>query len=219
MAAFNLEEPFTYSDGDLAGNSGGSNWSGAWAGGTADIDIVSNRVSAALDASEGFCSRLTTSNIDSGDAYFIGFYKDLVAATTSGWSMDFFDGGTAGTYSGVALALQIRALNSAGITLEGTTTESIVAAGVITGSPYDIHLQWLSSTSVRARAKLSADSSWGSFTAAVTLKNSKAQVNHVGLECSDDVIDTTGYLDQITTTDPVVVSGYNRSRMLIGIGK
>ncbi|CAN0453690.1 unnamed protein product, partial [Phaeothamnion confervicola] len=113
-------------------------------------------------------------------------------------------GGVTGTvqdvffYSGGTLAVYVRADQggAAPINLVGTTTETLVASP--SGDTwYDIHINWVSTTSVKARWR-TPGGSWSSFTAAVTLAGAASSIDRIKLHWDNFGTPRDLYWDDIT---------------------
>jgi len=207
MAAYAGVDTFeSYSVGGLNGGNGGSGWSGAWSGDTSfTVQSTVTRSAGSTRAvklpsgstADILQTRILSAAADSGDIYFSmrkgGGVTGLVQDT-------FF-------YSGGTLAFYVRADQggAASINLVGTTTETIVAtpAG---DTWYDFHINFVSSTSVKARYR-TPGGAWGAFTNAVTLAGSASSVDRVKIHWDSFGTPRDLYWDDIQNTDPDAVAG------------
>ena len=220
MAAYAGIDNFeSYSVGDLNGGNGGSGFSDAW-GTTTLVDVQSTvtrnasstravTVTAANVPSEPYIARTLTTGADSGD-----FYGSMRKSLTSGVQDYFF-------YGGATLAFYVRFDSAGNINLVGTTTVAIVTSPSA-NQWYDINVNWVSATSVKARYKLNTDTSWGSFTTAVTLSGGISSITIVKIGCQNNGTAPDMYWDDIQNTDPTPVtatSGKNFPTLtLLGVG-
>lgn len=186
-----------YTVGDLSGKNGGSGFSGAWSG-HANFDVQSttfvsspNGISVTGAANNNIV-RALSSSVDSGNAY--------IAMRASGVT-------TAGAYANFdvldstnqrALGIQITPLGgSSNLTANGTASETLISS-IAANTWYIIHIEFLSSTTFRARAKISGGS-YGSFTSTLTFQNSISSPTRVAFQQNGV---PTFYFDSLQPTDP-----------------
>lgn len=203
-AAFAITELFNYSNGDLNGQSGGSGWGGAWSG-SANYDIQSTEFIPGSDIhtavinttqAEVTISRAMAATADSGDFYFSIKRTDTGDALCTGLDQS----GTNAFY--------ICWNNGSGsIDLEGVSTVDIVVSPTI-GEWYDINVNFVTSSTIRARAKLSSSSTWGSWSTTVTLRNSHTGVDLVKLDWGSAAGNNNEfYWARFQSTDPSAEEG------------
>lgn len=218
MASFNATESFNYSDGDLNGQNGGSGFSGAWSGST-NYDVQSTVYPDGATVQKGVInntqaevviSRSLSATADSGDIYF------SIRRNDTGDLLGTVFRQTSGN------AIIVYWLNSGGaISLNGTTSANIVASPTL-GVWYDIHLQFVTATTIKAQAKLSTDTTWGSYTSNITLSNSKNGFDEIQLDWEAAAgTDTPFYWARIQPTDPTpptAVARDARELSLLGVG-
>lgn len=206
-------------DGDLNGQGGGTGWSANWSGST-DFDIQGTvvrpggstkavKVAGAAVSSEGNIVRVLTAAADAGDVYFSN-RKD-------GWAggilmTQFRSGGTLGFYV-------LWELTSQEVKLIGTTTE-VISGSILEDTWYDFNVNWVTSTTVRARMKLSTDTDWGAFTTAVTVSNSLTSIDRIRFEVGSGNTNPDMYWDLVEgTAAPAAGGGVNRGLALMGVGQ
>lgn len=216
MADFAVEEQFAYSDGDLNGQNGGSGWSGAW---SADVlyDVASSvpptgatkYVVVQSAAAEPTASRSFSATADSGDWYF----SIRKAGTGNAQSINL--------KQSTNRAIDV-SWNTAGgnIVITGTTSQTIITSPTI-DTWYDINIQFVTTTTMRARGKLSSDTTWGSWTSAVTLgvTGSPNGIDNITLRYNQaGATDPNFYFARFQTTDPSAVAATTPLQMMMGVG-
>jgi len=184
----------------LNGTSGGSGWSGAWSGSASFVgEATVTRAAGSTrsiklpsgSADGSIISRGLTSAADSGDIYF----SMRKGGGVTGCVQDTF------FYSGGTLAFYIRGDQggAAPFTLNGTTSQTIIATP--SGDTwYDFNINFVSSTSVKARYRIPGGA-WNSFTSAVTLSGSATSVDTVKFDYQSFGTNRDLYWDDIQNTD------------------
>jgi hypothetical protein len=204
MANFAASDSFdTYSDGDLNGGNDGTGWAGAWSGGT-EFDIQGtttvNSQGKAVQmimpgGTEPLIDRQLSAAADGGNIYF-SMRRDT--STDDAFTFGTYDGSPgAGT-----LAFYVQMTSGSNIDIGGTTAQTIVSS-ISLATWYDIHVEYVTSTTAKARAKLSTETNWGSFTSAITLSNSKAQFTYIRVSAGQNGAGSpTFYFDRLQSTEP-----------------
>lgn len=215
MAAYAGIDSFdSYSDGDLNGSNGGSGWSGAWSGSVLfDVQGTVVRPGGSTKAvvvtsanwnSEPVISRTLTTAADSGDIY----YSIRKSVSAGGVHQTLF-------YNGGTLAFYTPWDNTGKLDLVGTTTVTIFSSGS-DNTWYDVHISFTTSTTAKARYKLSTDANWGAFTSTVTLSGGANQITVVKMSTGAAGTAPNGYWDNISITDPAASTV--KALGLLGVG-
>jgi len=207
-------------DGDVNGQTGGSGWSAGWVSATGNYEVQGSQTNygsyKALFtddcATEPTCYRmLTDTSTNAGDMYF-SIRKDLVGADN--WGFVACSGGVLGN----ARAFQIFMQFDGTLIFQGTSTETLDAS--YDGNTwYDIHVNWTSATTVKARIKVSGTSTWSAYTSEVTLLNSKNTIDRIVLETANAGSGNAScYIDNISDTEPTVYNGAVTTRNTLNTG-
>lgn len=202
MADFAIDEQFAYADGDLNGNNGGTGFTAAWSGSTAyDVASASPPTGGTkyvtVSALDPTISRTFSATADSGSLYF-SLYK---TGTTDSMAINF-------------IKTADRAIdfvwNAGGnITINGTTNSNVIVGPSVDW--YDFEINFVTSTTMRARGKLSSSSVWGSYSGTVTLgvTGSPVGIDRMTLRfdmAGGTVVDTGRYA-RFQITDPSAGGG------------
>ena len=207
MAAYAGIDNFdSYSDGFLNGGNGGSGWSDAWTNGTNGAQNTVQGLTTfdgsakavlitTLSNQETFITRNLTSSVDSGNLYIAA----RMAIGTDSLSGLFLrsSGGTIGAQARIGL-------NKLNI---NSTVSTDLLSGISTDTWYIFHLEFLSSTTFRARYKVSGGS-WNSFTSTLTYASSVSSPSQISFYSSGEASSTNPfYWDVLGDTDPEPAEG------------
>jgi len=206
MAWTAVENFDSYSDGDLAGNNGGSGWSGAWANGAVEVIDVNG-----TQTYQG--AKSVTDNSAVNNAFYT---RDLTSAVTGDGNIVYLAMRKGSTSSGLLNVsirnsgsgnrAEVRFNTSGNLVLVGTTTATILA-GYSADTFYAIRLTFNvtagTSTAAYSTGTFGGGGSWSSESSAVTMNNS-GNIDRIGL--GRDAGTSTDYWDYISGTDPLPAS-------------
>jgi hypothetical protein len=205
MAWTAVETFNTYSDGDLAGNNGGSGWSGAWVNAASEVINVQGTTvyeGAKAVSNNGAGNYFYTRDLSSsvgGDGNVI--YVAIRRSSTSTGELSF---SIRNASNGSKWAVRLNA--SGNLTLVGATTTTVLA-GYSANTWYAIRLTFnvTSDTAVVAYSTSGYQSggSWSSDSSSVAAANT-GNVDRIGL--GGDLGSTTLY-DYISGVDPLPAGG------------
>lgn len=208
MAWVAVENFDSYSDGDLAGENGGTGWSGAWANGAVEVLDV-----AGTQTYQG--AKAVTDNSAVNNSFYT---RDLTSAVSGDGNIVYFAMRKGSTSSGLlninirnsgsGNRAEVRFNTSGNLVLVGTTTVTLLA-GYSADTWYAIRLTF-NVTAGTATAAYNSGSGWSSESSAVTMNNS-GNIDRIAL--GRDAGTSTDYWDIITATDPTVLGG-NRLTLL-----
>lgn len=196
----------SYSNGDLAGENGGSGWSGAWSNGaTALINVVDSPVyegakSIELNTTDNtFYTRdLTTAISTNGNILYMVLRR---TSTSSGEIANSIRNSSTGNRVGIKM-------NASGnITLVGTTTVTL-KTGYSANTWYAIRLTFNvianTATAAISEGTYQTGGTWGSESSAVTM-NESGDIDRIGI--GGDVGTGQDFMDYISGTDPLTAVG------------
>lgn len=200
MAWTAIENFNSYSDGDLAGESGGSGWSAAWSNGATAVWNVQGTtvyegakgISCNDGAANPFYSRtLTTAISDNGVVYF-AMRKSSAAAGEIAFSLR----------SSAGSRVQVKMTAAGNITIQGTTTQTVLTGySANTWYAFKLTFNVSGATAVVAYSTgtYQGGGSWSADSSSVTLQNS-GNIDRVGVGGD---LGNTNYFDYISSVDPL----------------
>ena len=215
MAWTAIDNLDSYSNGDLNGNNGGSNWTAAWSG-SVNWDIQGSVVYQGAKAAEninsagGSISRTFTA-ISAGSLYLA--MRRTVANPGSGFLVSLFSGSTEVCDVGGFLTggtTRWRILDS------NTVWKDISTESIVSGQWYIINIEFDDAGhNNQYRARVYNGTSWSAFTAWYGTTNAYTTVDKIQISCPTS--ETACYFDIITDTDPLIVTVSSSKLLLLGV--